>query len=465
MTKKLLIAGFIFLFLISFIPATTIIKDNTVISEEGNFTNIIYQNGNEVLDISDESDLNVNSSIYSNIWNSYDTPADILFSSLNWNFGNDWNYISGDQFYFNDSKLSTKYYNTTSLETKAGTPSGTLSDIQTLEDGNNYSITETNSVPGIDFRANFTNVDEFNQVYLRTTTNKNQEDTIAIQLWNYETSSWNTQQSFTYLDDYQLFKLSVFDGKYINSGEVQMRLYQSVKGKTTEEVYIDWISLAKGFGTPASEDLYYRQQLSVNSSNINDTITLTDDGTITIHDNYEANTDTQLTESEVENFIDGDETSFDGWDKDASDDFSGLYTDLDFTGTTGLSDGVDDYEADTNLIDDNLYNTSELEEQTDGKLGIVDVFINGLIDSRVTASFVNNLFLYNDLTDDKDTNASTECSGTDTYLSGYGTCETDTDTNTQLDDQPAEANVDMSTNNITSVSCIEFYNGAKWCGK
>ena len=39
-----------------------------------------------------------------------------------------------------------------------------------------------------------------------------------------------------------------------------------------------------------------------------------------------------------------------------------------------------------------------------------------------------------------------------------------TDTNTQLDDQPAEANVNMSNNNITAVDCVHFSNGAKWCG-
>jgi hypothetical protein len=38
--------------------------------------------------------------------------------------------------------------------------------------------------------------------------------------------------------------------------------------------------------------------------------------------------DTQLNESQVENFIDGDETSFNGWDKNAADDFSGDYNDL-----------------------------------------------------------------------------------------------------------------------------------------
>lgn len=55
-------------------------------------------------------------------------------------------------------------------------------------------------------------------------------------------------------------------------------------------------------------------------------------------------TDTQLNESQVEAFIDGDETSFDGWDKDASDDVvpSGA------SGIVNVSDGSNDFQV-TNL--------------------------------------------------------------------------------------------------------------------
>jgi len=136
------------------------------------------------------------------------------------------------------------------------------------------------------------------------------------------------------------------------------------------------------------------QTLSTDDTNINDTITISNGNTITINDNYEANTDTN-------NYADG--ISFSGTDTKT----------LTLT-RSGLSD--------------------------------------------LTASFTDRYEA------DTDTNANTECAGTDTYLSGDGTCETDTDTNTQLDDQPAEANVNMSGNNVTAVDCVKFSNGAKWCG-
>lgn len=62
----------------------------------------------------------------------------------------------------------------------------------------------------------------------------------------------------------------------------------------------------------------------------------------------------------------------------------------------------------------NTFNTSELEKQSDGNLGILDSFINALIDGRVTQSFVNALFA-DDLTVDADT---TYTAGTNLTLSG-----------------------------------------------
>lgn len=58
--------------------------------------------------------------------------------------------------------------------------------------------------------------------------------------------------------------------------------------------------------------------------------------------------DTQLSESDVEGYIDGDEASFDGWDKDASDDVTGA------AGSTGhiQYNSGGDFAADSNFVFD-----------------------------------------------------------------------------------------------------------------
>lgn len=58
------------------------------------------------------------------------------------------------------------------------------------------------------------------------------------------------------------------------------------------------------------------------------TLSLTGDATTVDLSGYLDNTDTQLNESQVEAFIDGNEASFSGWDKNASDDFDGAYSSL-----------------------------------------------------------------------------------------------------------------------------------------
>lgn len=50
--------------------------------------------------------------------------------------------------------------------------------------------------------------------------------------------------------------------------------------------------------------------------------------------------------------------SFSGWDTDVSDDFDGNYTSLDFTGTTGLSDGIDNEGTDDQTASEVNYDNS-----------------------------------------------------------------------------------------------------------
>jgi hypothetical protein len=50
--------------------------------------------------------------------------------------------------------------------------------------------------------------------------------------------------------------------------------------------------------------------------------------------------------------------SFSGWDTDVSDDFDGNYTSLDFTGTTGLSDGIDNEGTDDQTASEVSYDNS-----------------------------------------------------------------------------------------------------------
>lgn len=71
-------------------------------------------------------------------------------------------------------------------------------------------------------------------------------------------------------------------------------------------------------------------------------------------------------------------SSFSGWDTDASDDFSGAYLDLDFAGTTGLSDGIDNVDdADASVTNEGSLSvaagtgsTAVINSNTSGSAGV-----------------------------------------------------------------------------------------------
>jgi len=90
------------------------------------------------------------------------------------------------------------------------------------------------------------------------------------------------------------------------------------------------------------------------------------------------------------------------------------------------------------------FNSSELERQTNGNLGILDSFINLLIDNRVTQSFVKNLGFYN--TTETDTEIENANNSMKNYVDTnyYNTTEIDTQ-NTTMTNFVINTNSSMKT--------------------
>jgi len=82
------------------------------------------------------------------------------------------------------------------------------------------------------------------------------------------------------------------------------------------------------------------QTLSIDSTGRVFSIAIADGNTVNFED-----TNTQLNESQVEAFIDGNEASFNGWDKNESDDFSGSYNDLTNVPVNIDEDSTDDFDG------------------------------------------------------------------------------------------------------------------------
>ena len=172
----------------------------------------------------------------------------------------DWLYNDGLDIYFNESKLSTIYYNATQVADVVGTiDAGSLADTQHQDgnyDGVTLNFTEDSGSPGLDLRMNFTGIDNFNLGVIRYYTSSLAGDYPVIQVWDYDKSDWEDYPLLAESETFATIEQPVFDSDdHISEGVVQMRLYKLANGNTQNHYYVDWVAIAKGYGTPAGEEV------------------------------------------------------------------------------------------------------------------------------------------------------------------------------------------------------------------
>ena len=224
-------------------------------------------------------------------WNK--TYADTLYPEIKWGynmsdgFGNtingtrltienitnfDYNYNQSDGSYnvtyqkwaynetFNESTLSTIYHNATQSTLVDGTlNAGSLLDTQHSDghyDGKTFNFTEDAGSPGLDLRINFTGIEDFNRGVIRYKTSSLSGSFPIIQMWNYEDSVWEDYPSMGASLTFATITQPVFDSdNHVSGGIAQMRIYKAANGNTNNHYYVDWISIASGFGTPSGEEI------------------------------------------------------------------------------------------------------------------------------------------------------------------------------------------------------------------
>lgn len=157
-------------------------------------------------------------------------------------------------------KLKPIYYDATSIQGIYGTISGQINLTQHRDgdyDGLTLNITERASAPSLDIRINFTNgIESITQGILRYYTSSIVGDHPLIQLWDYEDGVWETYGELSETLGFSTIEQSVFDSReHVQNGTVRMRLYKQQNGNINNKYYIDWLSVSKGFGVPAGEEV------------------------------------------------------------------------------------------------------------------------------------------------------------------------------------------------------------------
>lgn len=168
---------------------------------------------------------------------------------------NDYFSFNGYNLTFNQSKLETIYYNATNISLIAGTPSGTIANIQNYNE-NSYNITEQSGANGLDFRVNFTDIIDFNSLVIRYKSSASESHLINIQFWNYITNSWENYGSLSQFGTYEMKVLGIYDAdSHISGGVVQLRFLSNNLGNINHIHYFDWIQISKGYGTPSGQEI------------------------------------------------------------------------------------------------------------------------------------------------------------------------------------------------------------------
>jgi len=229
------------------------------IDEWGSFTctNIGNITSDDLVNYLNLSGTNANQNINIGIYN---LTSNWFNGKFNWTTANDWSSFDGSTFNFNDSKLSSIYYDATQTDMVTGTlDGGSLADTQHSDasyDGRTLNFSEASGSPALDLRVNFTGVEDFSRGVMRYKTSNLVGDYPVRQLWNYNTNSWDNLALFVVSEDFVTVTQPVFNNaNYIQDGLVQMRIYKSGSGKVNNHYYIDWVAMVGGYGVPSGQEI------------------------------------------------------------------------------------------------------------------------------------------------------------------------------------------------------------------
>ncbi len=113
-----------------------------------------------------------------------------------------------------------------------------------------YVLDETAGSPGYDLRLNYSSVNGIDKIQAHILYDAVSGHTVAIQLYNYNTTSFDTFTTFTTSVGYQTFDVPVADDtNYIDgSGNAVLRFYHAASGLASHELTHDYAVLVESTG-------------------------------------------------------------------------------------------------------------------------------------------------------------------------------------------------------------------------
>ena len=125
-----------------------------------------------------------------------------------------------------------------------GTPIGTVTDVQTLHDGNVYQLPETTGTPGFDIDFNFSNVESISGFVSHVNYAGTSSHNVVLRAYDYSNTA---DDDYLYIPNSSVYSyrtVLIPDGKkYVDRGSAQLSLYHVTAGNASHDIYIDYIAI------------------------------------------------------------------------------------------------------------------------------------------------------------------------------------------------------------------------------
>lgn len=135
--------------------------------------------------------------------------------------------------------------------------SGDIDSVRTLYDGDDYIVDEIAATPGFNIELDFASVTAFSLARLRLKYEGSGSHTPEVQIYNYDTTSWDYIGEFTLGLTYQVLEFQVPDSTdYVDgSGNAQLRIYHDEAGNPAHRILVDYVALVQStLSTPVITD-------------------------------------------------------------------------------------------------------------------------------------------------------------------------------------------------------------------
>ena len=140
--------------------------------------------------------------------------------------------------------LAAKLRAPTSLTLAAGTSAGTVADVQTLLDGNVYSVAEAAGTPGFDLQLGFTELTHVHGLLLRAYYAGSATHYCEVGIWNNATSAYDVLLTLETGNQHSIRYLELpHNPNYLAAGVATVRLYHPVAGNASHDLHVDYVAI------------------------------------------------------------------------------------------------------------------------------------------------------------------------------------------------------------------------------